>query len=77
MPISLDLSLNYLEDTNDTQVIGQLRFSLPITRTFQLPVSLSYRSRTLIADDSEFRVNFGAAFDGDILRALSELTAVR
>lgn len=70
--ISLDVAMSYIEDSDDVEVIGQLRFGVPLSRAFQLPASLSYASRTDTSDEPEFRVNIGIGFDGDVMQALKE-----
>ena len=75
LTISFDLSVNFLKETKETQVIGQLRFGLPLTQAFQLPVSLSYASKTKMNLASGFLINVGIGLDGGILGALSQLRA--
>lgn len=70
---SLNGRISRLEDSDRTVGIVQLRFAVPITASFNLPISLAYATGTEASGEDELSANVGINLDADKLAAIAEL----
>lgn len=74
--VSLTARYRRLEDLDKDQATVQLKIDLPLVAAFNLPLSLSYSSRSDTNSKDEFKIGLGAKFDTDKLMALLKLGAL-
>jgi hypothetical protein len=73
--LSLAGGVDYLEEVDDVIGTAQLRTALPIWGGVNLPIALTYSSRSEESEDEEFRINIGGGLDVDKMMALWRLAS--
>ncbi len=71
--LSLSGKLLRLEDENDEIGVGQAKASFPLATGVDLPISVTYATRSEYVDEDEIRGNFGISVDTDKLWSFAKL----
>lgn len=71
--LSLSGRFEHLQDVDDNIGVGQAKIVIPLATGVDLPISMTYASRSEYIDEEEVRGNFGISIDTDKIYSLAKL----